>query len=135
MKKSVFKKGDKVYDYRLGWGLVNFIVDNSFYPINVKYGECSYDYTWDGRAYEYLPQILSFSEYTLKGFSQERPEELPKKGQIVWGSNCSSSWSICHFLEKDTLGGYKCTIFNPFILNPSYRHWNRITTENPYKDE
>jgi hypothetical protein len=134
MEKSVFKVGDKVFDCRYGWGIVNFIVDKSFYPINVKFGRYSYDYTWDGRAFLDLSQVLSFTEYTFKGFSQERPEKLPKKGDIVWASNHKSGWCVCYFLEKVIDGGYKCTAYNPFIPIPipSYTYWNYITTENPY---
>ena len=135
MKKSIFKVGDKVFDYRYGWGIVDYNEDDSFYPVLVEFVEYEDAYTWDGRAYQGAPIVLSFTEYTIEGFSQERPEELPKKGQIVWGSDCSSSWCICYFLEEDALGGYRCTLYNPFIPNPSYTHWNRITTENPYKDE
>ena len=137
MEKSVFKVGDKVFDYHRGWGKVCRIINKKEYGrVGVKFSDGNLDfYTWDGRAFVNQLQVLSFTEYTLDGFSQERPEELPKKGQIVWGSNCSSSWCICYFLEEDAIGGYRCTVYNPFIPNPSYTHWNRITTENPYKDE
>jgi hypothetical protein len=130
MEKSVFKVGDKVFDYRYGWGIVNFIVDKSFYPINVKFGEYSYDYTWDGRAFLDLSQVLSFTEYTLEGFSQERPEELPKKGQIIWGrGELPSEWHIGYFFEKR---GDKYLINSH--PNPSLWHSEviEITTEDPY---
>jgi hypothetical protein len=71
MKKSIYEVGDKVYDYRFGWGVVNSVVQARF-PINVSFWVLHEDtYTWDGREYEDLPPILSFTEYTLEGFSQK----------------------------------------------------------------
>jgi hypothetical protein len=122
---EIFKSGDRVYHYIYGWGTIigmgNYIdFDNQVILVKNVFEE---------------RRFLSFTFYTLDGFSQERPEELPKKGQIVWGSNHKSGWCICYFLEKVIDGGYKCTVYNPFIPNPSYTHWNYITTEYPYKDE
>lgn len=133
MEKSNFKVGDKVFDIRKGWGKVGFIIDSSHFPINVNFDKCSDDYTWDGRALLGQMQVLSFTEYTLEGFSQERPEELPKKGQIVWGRNeLPSEWHIGYFFEKRG---------DKYLINshPNPTGWHseviEITTENPYKDE
>ena len=133
MEKSIFKKGDKVFDYRFGWGIVDFIVESSLYPMNVTFGEYSDVYNLEGRAYKDLPIVLSFTEYTLDGFSQERPEEFPKKGQIVWGRNeFPSEWHIGYFFEKRG---------DKYLMNshPNPNGWHseviEITTENPYKDE
>jgi len=132
MEKTVFKKGDKVFDYRRGWGIVDCVVERSFYPINVKFDGYLDNYSWDGRIFENQPQTLSFTEYTLVGFSQERPEELPKKGQIVWGRNeFPSEWHIGYFFEKRG---------DKYLINshPNPTGWHseviEITTENPYQD-
>jgi len=133
MEKSIFKVGDKVFDYRFGWGVVHSVNEGRF-PIDVSFGDFHEDcYTWNGRACEDLSQVLSFSEYTLQGFSQERPEELPKKGQICWGRNeLPSEWHIGYFFEKRG---------DKYLINshPNPTGWhsevNEITTENPYKDE
>jgi hypothetical protein len=134
MKKSIFKVGDKVFDIRYGWGIVEFIdVKSNFYPINVSFGVLNEDcYTWDGRSYQGLLKVLSFTEYTLEGFSQERPEELPKKGQIVWvKDDLEDEWRVTHFISK--IGGFirGCTFFS----DEDASIWNYMTTENPYKDE
>ena len=133
MKKSIFKVGDKVFDIRFGWGVV-YSVNEGRLSIDVSFGVNDEDcYTWDGRAYEDQPPVLSFTEYTFEGFSQERPEELPKKGQIVWGrKGFTDKWYIGHFFEKCE-NGYLLS------LNPNPIGWHRkvveITIVNPYKDE
>lgn len=133
MKKSIFKVGDKVFDIHRGWGIVDLIIEPSFFPINVKFGESSNVYTWDGRSFVNQKPLLSFTEYTLDGFSQERPEELPNKGQIVWGRNeFPCDWHIGYFFEKRG---------DKYLMNshPNPTGWHieviEITTENPYKDE
>jgi hypothetical protein len=138
MKKSVFKIGDKVFDIFYGWGVIIEVNQDLTYPIGVEFGDGDCEsYTYDGRINNTNSPTLSFTEYTLQGFSQERPKELPKKGQIVWANNRDNDgdWYICYFLEKDPIGGYKVTSHNPFVKIPSYSYYNFITTENPYKDE
>ena len=77
----VFKKEDRVYCILYGWGCVLEVCDKGSFPVQVFF-DCGeqIDYTKDGRLYDkYLP-TLSFTEYTLQGFSQERPIELPEVG-------------------------------------------------------
>jgi hypothetical protein len=80
---SNFKKGDRVYHFQHGWGEVikpvfecdvlvryeteNLIGDN--FQIQVVERMLRFDF-------------LSFTEYTLQGFSQERPVELPEIGEL-----------------------------------------------------
>lgn len=80
MKKSIFKKDDKVFDIRFGCGIV--VEDDSRrhnYPIiasfNLENGDkTTRYYTLDGRdcIVDNNP-ILSFTEYTIQNFSQKRP--------------------------------------------------------------
>ena len=94
---SIFKKGDKVFDHVYGWGLVE---DNysEEYPIRVNFGKHKCSYMVDGREFGDYPPTLSFTEYTLEGFSQERPEELPEKGQLVYVRDCDmSEWNMRYF--------------------------------------
>jgi hypothetical protein len=130
MEKSVFKEGDRVFEYKNGWGTVRDIIGGThWHSVMVEFDNILPVTTQMDSFY------LSFTEYKLEGFSQERPEELPKKGDIVWASNHKSDWYICYFLEKDSIGGYKVTSHSPFVKNPSYSIFTFITTENPYKDE
>lgn len=105
--KTIFKKGDKVFDIRWGWGYIIEINNDKteLFPIIVRFeNEESNDesYTLSGRYWRKEPQFLSFTEYTLEGLSQERPEELPNKGDIVWIRNeFPSEWEIGYFLKKE----------------------------------
>lgn len=73
--KTIFKKGDKVFDIRYGWGEVTKVdTDSNFFV------EFSNDSRWYNLDYK---KLLSFTEYTLEGFSQERPCEF-KDGDSVW---------------------------------------------------
>jgi hypothetical protein len=133
MEKSVFKKGDKVFDYRNGWGIV-MSVSSYRYAIDVNFfngnGDC---YTYDGRTYAGNPKTLSFTEYTLEGFSQKPSKESAKKGQIVWGrDNFNSEWMIGYFIIKK--GDTYIINAKPNATGRKYEV-NEITTENPYKDE
>lgn len=77
MNKQIFKVGDRVFDIRYGWGKVTICADTILYPIGVQFDEDDSQevilYTEDGRGHlgDNKP-VLSFTEYTLKGFSQKR---------------------------------------------------------------
>jgi hypothetical protein len=130
--KTVFKVGDKVYDVRYGWGKIDLIYNPNHYPIIVKYKICHISYTLDGKSsHEDLIPLLSLTEYTLQGFSQERPEILPERGQIVWvRNNENSNWSLAQFMWKNK-EMYRVTAGNPFD-DTNGAHYKFITTENPY---
>lgn len=124
--KTIFKVGDRVFDIRYGWGIVEEVIT----AVIVKFDACVMDrnHYW-GR----LLGVLSFTEYTLEGFSQERPEELPKKGQIVWvRKEFPSEWTIGHFVDK--IDNEYCV-----CISPNCGGWTHsgieITTTNPYENE
>ena len=77
MEKQTFEKGDRVFDIRFGWGTVKEVLDTSYhnYPIMVFFDNIGnvITYASDGSFGAGMPQMLSFTEYTLQGFSQERP--------------------------------------------------------------
>jgi len=132
MKKKVFKVGDKVFDIHYGWGVIIEVNSDYTYPISVEFDDDNFEsYTYDGRSCEDENPFLSFTEYKLEGFSQERPEELPKKGQIVWvRDEPEEEWRLAHFLGKKGKF-YKASIY---FLDQTPPSWTFITTENPYKD-
>lgn len=71
--KSIFKVGDKVYDIRFGWGEVVAIIADRSYPVEVDFNGCEETYTYTGQyIIEHVTPLLSLTEYTLQGFSQER---------------------------------------------------------------
>ena len=75
----IFKKGDRVYDHAYGWGeVVRSTQEMSYYPVVAVFGKLSFTYTLEGSSIKDKASTLSFTEYTLEGFSQVRPkEELP----------------------------------------------------------
>lgn len=141
--KTVFETGDRVYDFTkgLGWGTIKQIIPNSNidYPIMVLFdnGELV-SYTLDGKIYENDPHpTLSFTEYDLVkgGFSQERPEILPERGDIVWVRDVQDGiWRIVHFVQKLTAGPYyfECSDYANLVDRDTYKF---MTTKNPYKND
>lgn len=76
--ETTFKVGDRVFDIRFGWGTVKHIQEDvsSYFPVNVLFDNDKsqnlkfYSSEFDEEKYT---NLLSFTEYTLQGFSQERP--------------------------------------------------------------
>lgn len=78
MKKQIFKKGERVFDIRYGWGKVVYKDKDILFPIYVQFDDDDdaqeiVFYTRDGKNMpgDKLP-LLSFTEYILQGFTQER---------------------------------------------------------------
>jgi hypothetical protein len=73
----IFKKGDKVYDRTYGWGEVCDIRLGHVYILKCEFGDYKCTYTREGSVIDGQLPTLSFTEYTLEGFSQE-PTTIPK---------------------------------------------------------
>jgi len=100
MKETVFKVGDKVYCVLYGWGKVTDISSEVSFPITVEFngeGDEERYYSRDGKYNFNSSPTLSFTEYTLNGFSQERPIELPEVGEEIMVSNNELIWSVAFF--------------------------------------
>lgn len=130
MKQSetIFKVGDKVFDINTGWSVVTKNDYHKDYPILL---ENNMMYTSDGK---YLPSyqtpLLSFTEYTLQGFSQERLKEpLPfKVGDVVYVGYNNNIW-YTDFLKRinedekkcfevQSSGDYPCLAIENPLTNP-----------------
>jgi hypothetical protein len=110
--ETVFKKGDKVYCVLYGWGRVLGVDDVGTYPVTVLF-DCDeeIDYTVDGKLYDDSFPILSFTEYTLQGFSQERQIELPEVGEdVLVFDEEEHSWVLKQFKQYEKYSEY------PFIV-------------------
>lgn len=97
--ESKFKKGDKVFDILFGWGEVIEINFSYTYPITVDFAGRNEAYTLGGALYLRRTPTLSFTEYTLEGFSQERPIELPEVGEEIMVSEDGYNWHLLAFSE------------------------------------
>lgn len=101
MEKTVFKKGDRVFHIEYGWGeVIKDDYDFSF-PIIVKFEHTEQaSFLATGKELpDSLQPLLSFTEYTLEGFSQERPIEPPAYGECVFYSFDDETWQIAS-IEK-----------------------------------
>ena len=131
--KNIFKVGDKVFSYAFGgWGVVEDIYKkNTVFPVRCSFPLGNGSFTEDGRYYSDGPPMLSFTEYTLEGFSQERPEELPNVGDIIWiRGDFPDEWTVGHFFKKED-GKYYIS------YSPAMKGWHTFgieyKTTNPYK--
>ena len=74
--ETLFKIGDKVFDIRVGWGTVKYVYSTDWEKAEPEFLVCEVDFNNGEEPYIYTKksaQMLSFTEYTLQGFSQERP--------------------------------------------------------------
>ena len=104
MSKEIFKVGDKVYHIEYGWGVVKLINYSFNFPFLVEFNkENIVTFTNDGKGLEdSLNPILSFTEYTLQGFTQERPIELPDVGELcLVRDNEDENWRVREFEFED----------------------------------
>lgn len=127
--KSIFRQGDRVYHFLYGWGdVIQIVTNNNYLWVRVQFDDKPKDFQ-DNFKDGFL---LSFTEYKLEGFSKERPEELPKKGQIVWGRDEDyQSWHIYHFSHKTEDGIYHLSSDN----KRNMYQLKQITTKNPFENE
>lgn len=133
--KNVFKEGDKVFCILYGHGTVLSIDPFDLYSISVLFESGNEEVYTNTGCYDINTKVtLSFTEYTLQGFSQERPENLPEKGQVVWvRDDEDDEWLISHFVEQNG-NFYGTTDANPFV-GIIETNWRYLTTKNPYENE
>lgn len=124
--KTIFKEKDVVYVIPFGWGIVIGAKKSSpegYVGIELNSGRIIHVDTY----------LVSFTEYTLDGFSHERPEGLPNVGDIVWVRNeFPSEWKVGHFFKKLEELYY-------VSASPNTNGWSHrgteIRTTNPYANE
>ena len=105
MKTEIFKVGDRVFCTTYGWGIVIRNESRDAYPVHVEFDNSSKTkFTYDGRIFKESNPTLSFTEYTLQGFSQERPIKLPEVGENVLVRNENDEDWILRQFSKYALG-------------------------------
>ena len=133
MEKQIFRKGDKVFDIRYGWGTIIKYNATQNYPIEVKFDKNDLEelirYTKYGKDYKLDDAgLLSFTEYDLVngGFSQERPVNY---------EDCIGKWGKFwnNYIEKfiiTTLDDYFMNDNKPFETNCGFfKHFEPLTEE------
>lgn len=121
--ETVFKVGDKVYCCIHGHGVVKSVDHNESYPLFVDFGYDTNNYTFDGKLYEDCKPTLSFTEYTLQGFSQERPIILPEVGELCLVRDSDNEiWTAVIFQFYNEGEDF------PFVsdINKNYKQMKRI---------
>jgi hypothetical protein len=133
--ETIFKEGDRVYHIQYGWGEVTGTLDSglgSLVKAKFKFGNKTITFIMDGK----LKNLLSFQQYTLEGFSEQRPEELPKRGDVVWvRDDPDFHWEVSMFLEYDTNEPDGPYIVSPNMIEGDHECWRYLTTKNPYANE
>ena len=136
MENNKFKKGDRVFDIMYGWGNVINIEGYDRFCVEVLFDDnLKRSYLFDALYPSeggYPRPVLSFTEYKLEGFTRERPEELPEKGDVVWLRDTEDEpWRIGHFHFKMKDKFYASIYFD----DPNPPYWKFLTTKNPYENE
>ena len=131
--KTIFKEGDRVFDQDYGWGSVKHIKKDNAFPIKVEYNkEFNMTYTEDGKPFlESVPK-LSFTEYTLQGFSQERPMTLPEVGEMILVANAYTGpvtvtpWVTAYFKDYIPFDSYPVKVKDYLGTTYEYNHFKRF---------
>lgn len=127
MEKEIFKAGDRVYHIEYGWGVVK---DNKCdhvinFPIVVEFKEHNLIvFSNDGKEIIGSKQpTLSFTEYTLQGFTQERPIVLPEVGELcLVREDESMAWRVREFAGYE--GGFYYAIADHDKMTKVF--WNQL---------
>lgn len=97
----MFKVGDRVFNYQYGWGTINEELTKYILVLFDNCKSVSIPFAKDGKETSRSERpTLSFTEYTLEGFSQERPIELPEVGELcLVRDNEQTVWQAGFFKE------------------------------------
>ena len=89
MKKQTFEKGDRVFDYLKGWGEIVHLYSDNWEEVDDNYTVCVVKFDSSKEIIHFTKYLatktLSFTEYTLQGFTQEKPVNYEEYGRMVFG--------------------------------------------------
>jgi hypothetical protein len=115
MSKEIFKVGDKVYHVLFGWGIISSNYTVYIVKCQGVKKEVAFDVT---------QSLISFTEYTLQGFTQERPIELPEVGELCLVRDDESiHWRVREFAFEHNGTFY---VKEPCGSTDSYIYMKRI---------
>ena len=91
MKKQTFKTGDRVFHYLKGWGEIVHTYSDNWEEVDDNYTVCVVKFESSEELEHFTKYLatktLSFTEYTLQGFTQEKPvnyKDYVGKWGVLW---------------------------------------------------
>ena len=112
MKKQTFEKGDRVFHYLKGWGEIVHTYSDNWEEVDVNYTACVVKFDSSKEIIHFTKYLatktLSFTEYSLQGFTQEKPinyEEYVGKWGVFWDKRCNGYY-ISKLKEIDVINGF-----------------------------
>mgnify|MGYP006925836143 CR=1 FL=1 len=129
--KTTFKKGDQVFDIRFGWGVVIFMYSFDWGKEQDTKLVCVVKFE-DGEEEHYTKQLalklLSFTKYTLVGFTQEPEDDYSEyigKWGKFWNYDSGNDLMLSTLYFYNTDNDYK------FITNndEAYEYFEPLTEE------
>ena len=107
---TIFEKGDKVFDIRFGWGVVIFMYSFNWEKEEDSKLVCDVKFK-NGEEIHYskgvASKLLSFTEYTLKGFNQIHKRDYSQyigKWCKFRDKNFEKFYYLCVLKEVDEKG-------------------------------
>lgn len=131
IKDYVWEVGQKVFDSRYGWGIINSVDDSDSYPIVIAFGDTYIRYSKDGREYtcNKYPS-LSFTNYIENKFSQDTKDATYEQIEPDFDWGCLSAW--CNdWIAKDKDGIWYSYKSKPEIYSKKYVPENYYTRIHP----
>jgi hypothetical protein len=99
MAKTIFKVGDRVWDFRYGWGVVEENNDDQHFPVFVRFDDgegCAF--TLDGRFDTDQNRTLFFAEIPIPKEALERPRlDLKVDDRVLVRNGDGGEWLKHHF--------------------------------------
>ena len=128
MKKQTFEKGDRVFDYLKGWGEIIHTYSDNWEEVDDNYTVCVVKFDSSEEIIHFTKylatKMLSFTEYTLQGFTQEKPvnyeEYVGKWGQF---------WNAEKACTISKLDGYRREGFSSSTAIALYEYFEPLTEE------
>lgn len=132
MKKQTFEKGDRVFHYLKGWGEIVHTYSDNWEEVDDNYTVCIVKFESSEELEHFTKYLatktLSFTEYTLQGFTQEKPvnyEEYIGKWGKFWDNDKN------HII-LDKLDSYIDNMFEDYSFkskNSCYKNFEPLTEE------
>ena len=120
MKKQTFKKGDRVFHYLKGWGEIVHTYSDNWEEVDDNYTICVVKFDSSKEIVHFTKYLatktLSFTEYKLQGFTQEKPVNY-KDYVGKWGKFWDTAYKNTVIIAK----------LSSYLLGDGYRSFRCYT--------